>query len=79
MSESEKKIIANDADMIVRGFAFKRKGNRISVVNLNQNTPHAMLMAENGTVLESSMDPIEQVIVLEIWENDAEFMEAANA
>ena len=70
--------IADNADMIVRGYAFTRKGENISVINLNR-PDCAMYMTPAGKMLESSMDEIEQEIVRRIWEVDSEFMEAANA
>lgn len=70
--------IADNADMIVRGYAFTKKENNISVINLNR-PDCAMYMTPEGKMLESSMDEIEQEIVRRIWERDAEFMEAANA
>lgn len=78
MPEIELTKIADDANMIVRGFAFTRKNGNISVLNLN-NPTHAMVISNDGKMLESSMDPIEQTIVLKIWENDAEFMETEDA
>lgn len=78
MPEIELTKIADDANMIVRGFAFTWKNGNISVLNLN-NPTHAMVISNDGKMLESSMDPIEQTIVLKIWENDAEFMETEDA
>ena len=75
----QKQEIADAADMIVSGFAFLKNGEIIRVVNLNKDEPHVMIINTSGKVLESSMDPIEQTIALEIWQNDAEFMEAADA
>ena len=69
MPDEKKWEIADAADMIVSGFAFKRCGETIQIVNLNKT----------GKMLESSMDPIEQKIALDIWKNDAEFMEDAHA
>jgi multisubunit Na+/H+ antiporter MnhC subunit len=78
MSEKELMAIAEEADMIVQGYAFIRKGKNISVLNLNKPTG-AIVISEEGKMLETSMDPIEQAIVLKIWERDAEFMEEENA
>ena len=78
MPEERIREIADRADMIVRGYAFTRKDGNISVLNLN-NGRSAMLLSPDGKLLETNMDPIEQVIVLNIWEQDAEFMEAADA
>jgi hypothetical protein len=79
MSEEEKMKIADAADMIVNGYAFEKKEGNITVVNLNRSVPHAMVMDAAGKMLESSMDPIEQRIVLEIWEKDKEYMEETYA
>ena len=79
MPEDKKWEIADAADMIVSGFSFKRSGETIKIVNLNKNEPHVMIISPSGKMLESSMDPIEQTIALDIWKNDAEFMEDAHA
>ena len=76
MSEKMLQDVANQADMIVRGYAFTKKEGFISILNLNR-PDSAMCIAEDGTMLESSMDEIEQAIVQKIWKQDAEFMEAA--
>ena len=78
MPESEKIKIADEADMIVRGYAFKRNNENIRVVNLNKAEPHVMIFSREGKMLESSMDPIEQAIALDIWKEDPEFMEYIN-
>ena len=75
MPESKLREIADAADMIVSGFAFNKNGEMIRIVNLNKKDPHVLIINTSGKVLESSMDPIEQTIALEIWQNDAEFME----
>ena len=74
MSEEKLKEIADNADMIVRGYAFTKKDKNISVLNLNRPTS-AMYMSPEGKRLESTMDDIEQAIVLNIWERDSQFME----
>ena len=75
MSEEKKIAIADEAEMIVGGYAFLRKGENILIVNLNRETVHAMLISKEGKMLESSMDPIEQEIALKKWKVNAEFME----
>lgn len=79
MPESKLREIADAADMIVSGFAFNKNGEMIRIVNLNKKDPHVLIINTSGKVLESSMDPIEQTIALEIWQNDAEFMEDVHA
>lgn len=75
MSIDERKKIADEADMIVDGYSFTYKDKNIVVVNLNTVDPHVMLINESGKMLESSMDPIEQSIALDIWDDNKEFME----
>ena len=72
MPENQLKEIADNADMIIRNYAFTRKDNVISILNL-KNPEHAMVISPDGTMLETNMDEIEQVIVLNIWKNDAEY------
>ena len=78
MSETQIQKIADEADMIVRGYAFTKKGNNISILNLNR-PDCAMLMTQTGKMLESSMDDMEQAIVMKIWREDSEFMEVEGA
>lgn len=75
MTEAKKIAIANAAEMIVGGYAFLRKGENITIINLNQKDEHVMVITKEGKMLESSMDPIEQVIALKKWKQNAQFME----
>ena len=56
------KQIADQADMIINGYAFTREENRIRILNLN-NPEKALVISEDGTVLETTMDDIEICIV----------------
>jgi hypothetical protein len=38
-----------------------------------------MVIPEDGQLLETNMDEIEQVIVQNIWQKDSEFMEKVDA
>lgn len=67
--------IANEADVIVNGYAFTRNGQNISVLNLNQ-PDRAALMTRSGDVLETSMDDIELVIVQGYLLKNLKYMEA---
>jgi hypothetical protein len=78
MSKEQMIEIADRADMIVRGYAFTRQGEYIRIVNLNKNG-HAMVISNKGKMLETNMDPIEQEIVLDIWNTDSDFMEDCDA
>ncbi len=74
MTEERIKEIADNADMIVRGYAFTKRNGNIAVINLNRPTS-AMYMTPDGKMLESTMDEIEQIIVTNIWEQNAQFIE----
>ena len=54
--------IANNANMIINGYAFTKEHDRIRILNLN-NPSKAVSMNQNGTVMETSMDDIEIRIV----------------
>ena len=68
MSENKIKEIADNADMIVGGYAFTKKDGTISVLNIN-NPEYAMVLSLEGKLLETNMEPIEQVFVMRIWQN----------
>ena len=72
------KEIADKADMIVNGYAFTRENNQIRILNLN-NLEKALVISEDGKVLETTMDDIELRIVLDYWNSDCEFMENEDA
>lgn len=72
------KEIADKADMIVNGYAFTRENDQIRILNLN-NLDKALVIFEDGKVLETTMDDIEIRIVLDYWNSDREFMEDEDA
>lgn len=72
------KEIADKADMIVNGYAFTRENDQIRILNLN-NIDKALVISEDGKVLETTMDNIEIRIVLDYWNSDREFMEDEDA
>lgn len=78
MSETELSKIAEKADMIVDSYAFTKKENGISIVNLKK-ADHSMFISNEGKMLETNMDEIERAIVLNIWTKDKEYMEPLNA
>jgi hypothetical protein len=75
MRESELKAIADEANMIVRGYAFTYRDGNVSVLNLNC-PERSVLISDNGKILESNTDEIEEALILRIWNDDKEFMEA---
>ncbi len=66
--------VADQADMIINGYAFTKDDNDIRVLNLN-NPEKAVVLDSTGNVLETSMDDIEIHIVKRYLENNREFME----
>ena len=79
MPETEKIKIAEAADMIVGGYAYLLFEGNVRVVNLNKKNPGVMVFTYDGVMLESSMDPIEEAIALQKWEENKEFVEKNNA
>lgn len=73
MSEELIKI-ADEADIIVNGYAFRLKQDRISVLNLNR-PDRASVLSLNGEVLETSMDDIELSIVLNYLQKNRKYLE----
>ena len=78
MPEEKIKEIADSANMVVGGYAFTKKDGKISVLNIN-NPAYAMVLSLEGKLLETNMEPIEQVFVMRIWEKNSSFMEDDDA
>ena len=74
MPEEKIKEIADSANMVVGGYAFTKKDGNISVLNIN-NPAYAMVLSLEGKLLETNMEPIEQVFVMRILEKNSSFME----
>lgn len=68
------KKVADEADMIISGYAFTKTDDKIRVLNLN-NTNSAAVLAVNGEILEASMPDIELAIVSKYYNQNREFME----
>lgn len=66
--------VADQADMIINGYAFTKENELIRILNLN-NTDKSVVVDKVGKVLETSMDDIEIQIVKNYLENNQEFME----
>lgn len=78
MPEERIKEIADGADMIIKGYAFTKKDNLISILNTNDGKS-AMIITNDGVMVETNMDEIEQALVLSIWKRDSKYMEVSNA
>ena len=66
--------IADNADMIINGYAFTKDTESIRVLNLN-NRAKAVCLDKNGKVLETSMDDIEIGIVKQYYGKNVALME----
>ena len=66
--------IADNADMIINGYAFTKDAESIRVLNLN-NRAKAVCLDKNGKVLETSMDDIEIGIVKQYYGKNVALME----
>ena len=78
MPKEELIRICDDADMIIKGYAFKRKGSNIEVFNVNDGFS-MMVMTADGILTETNMNEIEQALVKKLWSNNAKYMEDINA
>jgi hypothetical protein len=65
---------AEQADLIVNGYAFRKKEDKLFVLNLN-NPEKALVLGANDEVLETSMDDIEIQVVMSYLERNRKFME----
>lgn len=74
MNEEKIRKIADAADMIIRGYAFTKKGDFITVFNTNDGES-SMVMMPDGTMIETNMDEMEQMLVRSIWDRDSKYME----
>ena len=65
---------AEQADLIVNGYEFRKKEDKLFVLNLN-NPEKALVLGANDEVLETSMDDIEIQVVMSYLERNRKFME----
>ena len=68
------KQIADEADLIVNGYAFKKCELGYKVLNLDC-PKHAVVISEGGEVLETTMDDIEICIVKDYFVKNKKYME----
>lgn len=75
MLEYELRKIADEAKIIVCGYAFSyREDGYISILNLD-HPESAMVINNAGELIETNMDQIEQQIVLKLCRKNLQFME----
>ena len=66
--------IADEADLIVNGYAFTKCDMGYRVLNLNR-TDHTVVLSEDGEIIEATMDDIEIQIVQDYYAKNRKFME----
>lgn len=71
------KDVADNADMIINGYAYTKDGDYIRVLNLNYLNKAAVIY--ENEIVETNMDDIEIQIVLDYYNKNKEFMEGADA
>lgn len=75
MLNKELQAIADQAKMIVCGYAFsERDDGLINILNLD-HPDSTMVIKNNGEIVETSMDQTEQKTVQEICRRNLQFME----
>lgn len=78
MNTEKIKELADNAEVIICGYAFSKCENGFSVLNLNA-PDHAAIFSDKGEMLETSMDDIELSIVRDYLEKCRKYMECENA
>ena len=78
MENTKLKKIADNADMIVNGYAFTQNNENYRVLKLNK-PEHALVIDSNGNVLETSMDDIEIQIVKDYFLKNKKYMATSHA
>ena len=68
-----KKLIADNADMIVNGYAFTKSDANFRVLNLNRDNC-ACVVSASGEIIETSMDDIELSIVKDYFVRNKNFL-----
>ena len=67
------KTIADNADLIINGYAFTKSGDYIRVLNLNRLNK-ALVFDYNQEVIETSMDDIEIRIVFDYYNKNKKYV-----
>ena len=70
------KDVADNANMIINGYAYTKDGDYIRVLNLNCLNNAAVIYKDE--IVETNMDDIEIQIVLDYYNKNKEFMEEAD-
>jgi len=75
MPEKEIEAIAQNAKIIVSGYAFTERDDKyISILNL-EHPDCAMVVNRSGELIDTNMDRIEQKVVLGLCARNLQFMD----
>ena len=77
MMQHSVKDIADNANMIINGYAYTKDGDYVRVLNLNCMNNASVIY--NDQIVETNMDDIEMQIVLDYYIENKEFMEEVDA
>lgn len=66
--------VADEANLIVNGYAFTKCEEGYRILNLNKPT-QAVVLSTDGEALETTMDDIEIQIVKDYYKKNKKFME----
>lgn len=66
--------VADEADLIVNGYAFTKCEEGYRILNLNRPN-QAVVLSEDGETLETTMDDIEIQIVKDYYKKNKKFLE----
>ncbi|MCI5603902.1 MAG: hypothetical protein SOV90_01935 [Lachnospiraceae bacterium] len=68
------KKVADNADMIINGYAFTKCEEGFRILNLNR-PDRALVISKTEEILETSMDDIEIQIVIDYYRKNKKFVE----
>jgi hypothetical protein len=74
MQDSEIKKIADDANLIVAGYAYTVSNGNIRVLNL-ENTDSAAVLSPDGDMISTTMNDMELTLVQSYYLKNKELME----
>lgn len=66
--------VADEADLIVNGYAFTKCEEGYRILNLNRPN-QAVVLSEDGETLETTMDDIQIQIVKDYYKKNKKFLE----
>ena len=79
MSDERLQLIADNADMILAGYAFTKMANGVvRILNL-ENPEEACVLAADGTMVETTMNDITVLKVRSYYLKNKDFMEDNHA